>query len=166
VSATTHRPDAGPVAAYVTLDGAERAVTHLVGLGFAETDVGIAPRNFAVVDPHPLRCDLRRGVERGGVIGMVALAAVVLVQEIGAGALVKSVLPTAAAGAMAGALFGLIVAVVIHRNRRAGAMLSAPEPVAPTRFEIVVERDRDRARHGLAKWWDPAAPPAGSQQPA
>jgi hypothetical protein len=41
-----------------------------------------------------------------------------------------------------------------------------PDAVAPTRYEVVVERDRDRARHRLARWWDPTAQPAGRQRPA
>jgi hypothetical protein len=72
----------------------------------------------------------------------------------------------AAAGAIGGALLGLVVALVIHRRERAQTAFSPPETIAPTRYEVVVDRDRDRARHGLAKWWDPAAPPAGWQQSA
>ena len=154
------------VAAYATVDGAELAVAHLVSLGYDEHDVGIGPRDFEVVDRHPLRAGVNRWLRVGLLTGAGATAAVTVGREIGGQALVGTVLPMVAWGAIFGLLAGLAVAVVSYRRDRAKAFVSAPDVVAPTRYEVVVDRDHDRARHGLAKWWDPSAPPAGWQQPA
>jgi hypothetical protein len=74
-------------------------------------------------------------------------------------------LPMIALGVLVGGASGTVLAITVHRRRRSTAFQTPPEAIAPTRFEVVVDRDRDRARHRLARWWDPTAPPAGSQQP-
>jgi hypothetical protein len=156
----------GAVAAYATLDGAERAVTHLVSLGYDEHDVGIGPRDFEVVDQHPLRRLLRRGLRWGVIAGAATMTAIALGREIGGDALLASVLPLIAWGVLGGLVVGLVAGVVAYRQHRAHSFLAPPDVIVPTRFEVVVDRDHDQARHGLARWWDPAATPAGWQQPA
>ena len=154
------------VAAYETLDGAERAATHLVTLGYSEHDVGIAPRSFEEVDPHPLRRLLATGVRRGAIGGVIGASALALGRELGLRTLVESILPVVAWGVLAGVVIGGLVAVATYRRQRARAAFTPPKDIAPTRYEVVVDRDPDRARHGLARWWDPAARPTRWQQPA
>lgn len=166
MSTTTPLRDDGAVAAYASLEGAERAVSHLVSLGYDEHDVGIGPRDFDVADPHPVRRSLRAGARRGGIVGLAAMAVIGVWWEVGTAAVTDTILPLVAIGGAAGLLTGIVVAAIAYRRRRARAFGPAPEALVPTRYEVVVERDRDRARHGLARWWDPAAPPARWQQPA
>ena len=154
------------VAAYASVEGAERAVAHLVRLGYDEHDLGIGPRDFEAVDPYPFRRMLGRGLRWGTAGGAGALTVFAVGREIGFQALRETVLPLVAWGAAGGLLVGLVTALVAFRRYRATSFLSGPDEVAPTRFEVVVGRDQDEARHGLATWWDPAAPPAGWQQPA
>jgi hypothetical protein len=153
------------VAAYDSLEGAERAATHLVRLGYDEVDVGIGPRDFEVVDDS-LRRLLRRWLKLGALVGIALAGVIALVGEVGADALLRQVLPAVAWGAVAGLALGLVAALFAYWRHRARAFPAPPEVVAPTRFEILVEGDREQARHRLARWWDPEAPPAGSQGPA
>jgi hypothetical protein len=160
------KQDNDSVAAYATVEGAEKAVAHLVGLGYDEHDVGIAPRDFEVVDQHPVRRLFGRWLRVGLVGGLGSMTVIAIGREVGWDALVGSVLPLVAWGAVLGVVAGLVAGIVAYRRHRAEALLTPPDAIAPTRYEVVVDRDRDRARHGLAKWWDPSAPPAGWQQPA
>ena len=154
------------VAAYATVQGAERAVAHLVSIGFDEHQVGIAPRDFESIDRHPLRRLLGQWLRRGAIAGATAMAIVALARELDIDTVTGSVVPLVAWGAVGGLIAGLVMALLVHRHRRAKTALAPPEAIAPTRFEVVVDQDRERARHGLARWWDPAAPPAGWQEPS
>jgi hypothetical protein len=161
----THE-ESDSVAAYATVNGAEKAVTHLVSLGYDEHDVGIAPRNFEIVDQHPMRRLLGRWLRMGLLAGLASTTVVAVGRELGADALVDSVAPLIAAGTAIGAVAGLVIGIVAYRRHRAKTFLTSPDVIAPTRFEVMVDRERDRARHGLARWWDPAAPPGARQQHA
>ena len=92
------------MAAYATVDGAELAVAHLVSLGYDEHDVGIGPRDFEVVDRHPLRAGVNRWLRVGLLTGAGATAAVTVGREIGGQALVGTVLPMVAWGAISDSL--------------------------------------------------------------
>jgi hypothetical protein len=160
----THDDDA--VATYATVDGAERAVAHLVSLGYDERDVGIAPRDFEVVDPRGGTRSLGDWTRMGLIAGAASMALIAVSRQITTEALFDSVLPLIALGVVVGAALGFVLGIASWRSRRRSDFLPAPDELAPTRFEVVVDRERDRARHGLARWWDPAAPPAEWQQPA
>lgn len=164
MTTTMYEPVA--VATYASAEGAERAVAHLVGLGYDERELGIAPRAFEAVDQHPLRRRLRRWSLLGLTAATTGMTIVALARELTWRAWVDSVLPLVAWGALGGTVAGVVVALVAHRRERRRQVVPSPDVVAPTRFEVVVGRDPDRARHGLARWWDPAAPPARWQQPA
>ncbi|WP_421119739.1 hypothetical protein ACE2AJ_20685 [Aquihabitans daechungensis] len=156
-----------PVAAYASLEGAERAVSHLVSHGYDEEEVGIAPRAFEEVDRHPFRELLDTWLLRWGLIGGASIAALLaVVSEVGVDALVESVLPTMAWGAAAGVAIGLVIAVVAYRIEKARTFFTAEVELEPTRFEVVADQHPDRARNDLARWWDPAAPSAGWEPPA
>ncbi len=160
------KQDDDAVATYTTLEGAARAVAHLISLGYDQRDVGIAPRDFEVIDPHPDRSSLSQWTWVGLIAGAASMAVVAVGREIGAKALFESVVPLIAWGVVIGAAAGFAVGLVSLWHHRRAAMLPPPEEIAPTRYEVMVDRDRDRARHRLANWWDPAAPPAEWQQPA
>jgi hypothetical protein len=160
------REEIDAVAAYTSVDGAQRAVAHLVSLGYDERDLGIGPRDFEVVDQHPLRRRLGRWLRVGAITGTSAMAVIAIGGEVGWRALVDSVLPAVVWGAVVGMVLGIVVALVSYRRRKAVEFAPSPDLVAPTRFEVVVNHDQDRARHGLAKWWDPQARPAAWRQPA
>ena len=166
MSTIGHRQHSDAVAAYATADAAERAIAHLVSLGYDERDVGIGPRDFERVDRHPLRGLLARWLRWGVIGGAATMTVVALGREMSGDTLVGSVLPLVASGVLGGLVLGVIVAVVAYRQHRARSLVPPPDVIAPTRYEVVVSRDPDRARHGLARWWDPAAPPAGWRQPA
>jgi hypothetical protein len=156
------------VAAYTTppLTGAERAVSHLISLGYGEEELAIAPRGFEVVERHPLGRRVRAWTKVGCALGIAAGAAVEVERRIGRAQLWEAVVPTLLVGAVVGLALGLVVAVVTHHRGRRRAFGTAPDVVAPHRYEVVVQGDPERARHGLARWWDPSAPPARWQQPA
>jgi hypothetical protein len=160
VNRSRTREQNGAVAAYATVEGAEKAVAHLVGLGYDEHDVGIAPRDFEVVGQHPMRHLLGRWLRVGFVAGLAAMTVIAVSREIGGTALVDSVLPLIGWGGVIGGVVGLLSGIVAYQRHHSTGFLTPPEVIAPTRYEVVVDRDRDRARHGLAQWWDPEAPPA------
>ena len=160
---STQEPDA--VAAYATATGAERAVSHLVSLGYDEHEVGIAPRDFHITDRHPLWRRLGSWLRYGAAIGALAGLLIELGRRLGIDVIVRAVVPAVAVGIGIGVVLGAVVAIVGHR--RAKMQNGVPTDVlAPGRYDIVVGRDPDRARHGLAKWWDPAAPPSNWRQTA
>jgi hypothetical protein len=94
------------------------------------------------------------------------MTALALGREIGGEALVESIVPLVASGALGGLVLGLVVALVAYRGHRARLFVAPPDVIAPTRYEVVVDRDHARARHSLAMWWDPDAPPARHQRAA
>ena len=149
------------IAAYATLEGAERAVAHLVSCGYDEHDVRIGPRDYEVVDAHPLRSLARRWLPAGAVAGASLVALAAIAAEVGIDTLVGSIVPMIAVGAVAGLAIGLVAAIVAFRFRRARMLFSTTDDLEPTRFEVIAERDRARARNDLARWWDPSSPSAG-----
>lgn len=165
MNTSTPSEEQGTVATYASIEGAELAVTHLVGLGYDEHDVGIAPRDFVTVDPHPLRRRVRRWGRFGIVLGAATMTVVALAQQLTWRIWLDDVLPSIGLGAIAGVAIGIVAGLVAHRRQRRHQTIAPPTTVAPTTFEVVVGRDPERARHGLARWWDPAAPPARWQQP-
>ncbi|HWJ61483.1 MAG TPA: hypothetical protein VNS19_05910 [Acidimicrobiales bacterium] len=149
------------VAAYATLEGAELAAAHLVGCGHDEEDIRIGPRDYEALEENRLRDVVARWVRAGGITGAGLMAGWAVVAEVGWGPLVDAVLPMLLWGAAAGALVGIVAAFVAHRVRAAHTYFSLAREIEPTRFDVVAERDRDRARNDLARWWNPAAPTAG-----
>jgi hypothetical protein len=149
------------IAAYATLEGAERAVAHLVSCGYDEHEVQIGPRDYEVVDEHPLGRVLRTWLPRGAVVGAIVAAAAAIGAEVGSDALIGTVLPLALWGLAIGAVIGLFAAAVAYRVELARTFLSAPDVLEPTRFEVIAEHHAEQAGHDLARWWDPEAPSAG-----
>jgi hypothetical protein len=153
------------VAAYATLDGAEKAVEHLVSLGYDERDVGISPRGFEIVRDGPDAPRPTRSAAVGLIAGLGAMTVVALAREISLEVLAGSVLPLVLWGGLLGTAAGFIVGLLARRHVRARTF-GFGEEIAPTRYQVVVDRDQDTARHRLARWWDPEAPPVGWRQSA
>lgn len=149
------------VGAYASLEGAERAVAHLVSCGYDEEDVAIGPRDYEPVDPNGFARLAVRWLGRGVAVGAGAMAAIAVAREISWDAVEQAVVPFLLWGAAAGGFVGLVVAFVLHRIAAAHTYFSEPAELEPQRFEVVAERDPKRARNDLARWWDPAAPSAG-----
>ena len=147
------------VATYESLQGAERAVTHLVSLGYDEHDLGIGPRDFEVVEQPSLRCLVGRWLRWGWVVGIATMTGIALVRELDGETIVGSVLPMVAWGAAGGLVIGTILGLVAYRRHRAHSFLTQPDVMAATRFDVVVDRTHDKAGHALATWWDPSARP-------
>ncbi len=146
------------VSSFESLDGAARAVNHLVELRYDPSDVAIAPKDFEVVTDGGLSRRLASGLRVGAIIGAIVVGMIAVVRAIGIDALAQRVLPTVALAMVSGALAGLVVAGIRYRYVEAMSLdLRRPE-LAPTSFDIVVTRQPDRASHDLARWWDPAAP--------
>jgi hypothetical protein len=59
----------------------------------------------------------------------------------------------------------VLLGVIVHRRGREVTFGPDPERLVPHRYVVLVDHEPARARHGLARWWDPAAPPPGRQQP-
>ena len=154
------------VASYATADGAQRAVLELMSLGYDEGDLALAPRDFDAEDTHPLRTRLGTGARSGALVGVCVAGAVEALRRIGLDAILSSVVPRVGAAALVGAAVGVLVAVIVHE--RAGArMFGTPDRhLVPNRYDVLVDREPEQARLGLARWWDPAAPPAGWEEPA
>jgi hypothetical protein len=148
------------VGRFQSLDGAARAVNHLVELRYDPADVAIVPKDFEVVEADRLRDRVRRGVGLGAVIGTVVMGGISVVATIGVEQLVRSTLPYIALSATAGACIGIVVGVIRHRLLSAFAIVDVPRELRSTTFDVVVDRESDAARHDLESWWDPAAPPA------
>lgn len=163
--ATTSGAD-NEVACYETLAGASRAASRLVELGYDEDEILIAPHGFRVADEHPLRGRLRRGARLGTVCGASALGIMSLISVAGFDAIVTAVVPAIMIGAVVGLAVALPVAAARHRQLRTRAFGRPPEELAPERFGIVVAREAARARHQLARWWNPSAPPARRPSPS
>jgi hypothetical protein len=157
---TTPLARAEPVASYATIDGALRAATHLVELQFEPAEVAVSPRAFHVVDRDRLVRRLARGVRRGMVLGVITVAGVWLLWTIGITSLVGTLAPIAIVAAIAGALIGAVVAVVQYRRARVMTWGIRRPELEPTAFDVVVRGDAAEANHELARWWDPASPPA------
>jgi hypothetical protein len=158
---TTNRERIG---SFQSLDGAAQAVSHLVELRYDPEDVAIAPKGFEVVSCHRLRDRLRRAASRAALASAALAGAVATVGAIGVHTLVESTLPIVAAAAALGAAVGIVIAVAQHRRT---SWLGDARPVLrPTTFDVVVDQNGARAGHDLARWWDPAAPPAVIQGPA
>jgi hypothetical protein len=158
------RPE--PVASYATFDGALRAATHLVELEYQPADVAISPRDFHVVDHDRLLPRLVRAARRGAVFVASAAAGMWLAWTVGASALAGTLIPLTIAAGIAGALAGAVVGVVQHRRARVVTWGNRRPELEPTAFDVVVGADPARADHDLARWWDPAAPPARWRQSA
>jgi hypothetical protein len=158
------RPD--PIAAYETSEGAERAASHLVSLGYEEGEVDIRPRGFTTVEDRTLRERRVTWSRAGAVAGGIGAAAIVVVQQVAFATLLTVLVPLALIGSLAGLVAGALAAGAVARSARAHRFGPAPPVLAPSRFEVVVGRHGDDARHRLARWWDPSAPPAGWQRPA
>ena len=84
-TARPHERSRQEVASYETLHGASHAATRLVELGFDEQDVAISPREFQVMERHPLRRRLRTGLRVGAITGATAAGLVRLVSVAGLG---------------------------------------------------------------------------------
>lgn len=149
------------VGAYRTLEGAELAAAHLVGCGYDEDDVRIAPRDYEVIDEGGLGAEVARWGRWGILGGAAAMAGAAVVSQVGWTELVEAMAPAALWGALIGGLVGIVAAVIAHRVHAAHTYFTAVADLEPTRFEIVAGRDPDRARNDLARWWNPAAPSAG-----
>lgn len=148
------------VARYESVDGAIRAAAHLIGLGYDPDDITISPRDYQVVDDTRLLRRVAANVKRYGVIAGCLVAALVVAASVGLDTLVQSVLPAMIIAAITGAFVGVVAAVVQHRRASVLTWDPKQQTVAPTSFDIGVADDADSANRDLARWWDPAAPPA------
>ena len=155
------------IGSFQSLEGAARAVSHLVELRYDPDDVAIEPKRFEVVARGRLRDRLRRGFGRGALVGALTMSAAAVTTAIGLDRLVRSILPSVAIAAGVGACIGIVAAVVHHRRSSFLADVSSAPQLRPTTFDVVVDRRQtDAARHDLARWWDPAAPPVQRQHVA
>ncbi len=154
------------VGSYTTLDGASRAVTCLVEHGFAEGEVSIAPRQFHVVQPRVLRRRISYGWRFGALVGAVTLGLISLVSAAGLSTIVSDIVPMVALGGLIGVVAGVVAAALRHRYVRSRAFADAPRDFQPERYAVHVLGNQEQARHTLAQWWDPTAPPWGRQKSA
>jgi hypothetical protein len=148
------------VGTFATLDGAARAVSHLVELDYDPATVAIAPQGYATVEPQRLRDRIGPAVVRSVARTTVAVAAVTIVISLGIDTLVGVVAPAVAIAAAAGAILGLLAAIHAHRRASFLAVPDVAPTLRPTTFDVLVDRAGASARHDLARWWDPLAPPA------
>ncbi len=154
--------DARPetVGSFESLDGAARAVSHLVELQYDPTDVGIAPKGFELIDNDRLLPRAASGLRTGAITGAIVVGASLILRAVGFDELVGTVLPAVGLAAVFGALGGLVVAVVRHRREAAMRFGVRRRELMPTTFDVVVTHQPDRACHDLARWWDPKSRPA------
>ena len=156
------------IASYDTPDAATLAVSHLVALDYDPKDVAIVPAEFEKIEEPRLRGEVLRGFRVGVIAAACAAAAFAVLGAVGLGTVVRTGLPALLVGAAVGAVGGPLVAATAWWRRRQTAIGPLPQDVAPSRFDVVVRRRPGDARHMLARWRDPAAPPAGwrDRQPA
>lgn len=148
------------IASYNSLDGAVRAVCHLVDLDYPPEEIAIAPKRFHAVDRDRLAPLLRHGLGVGATVAAAVTIVVTLVANLGLATLVDSVLvPTAIAAAL-GAVGGAAIELFRRHRERVTHWGTPPAELEPTSFDVVVTRDAEVAGHDLARWWDPRAQPA------
>jgi hypothetical protein len=148
------------VASYESIDGAVRAVTHLVELQYDPKDVAISPDDYRVDDRDRLGRRLARGLKRGSLIGALTVGLLWTLSAIGFDALFGTVLPAVAAATVLGALAGVVTAIVQHRRAQTMTWGMSEPRLVPRSFAVVVSDDDEQANHDLARWWDPAASPS------
>jgi hypothetical protein len=155
----SHETGRERIASFESLDGAARAVSHLVELKYSPEGVAIAPNQFEVVAHARLLDRVRYGLGRGAAIGALTMGTIAVASALGVSRLVGSILPAVVAAAAVGACLGMAAAVVRHRRSSFMEEVSSVPQLRPTTFDVVVDRETEAARHDLASWWDPSAPP-------
>jgi hypothetical protein len=157
-------PSAG---SFESLDGAERAVAHLADEGIGEDEVAIVPRELRVRPIRPFRSLFRIGVPTGVLTGAL-LGGVAGATVWGTGTV-----PWWAIGlwVIRGVVIGLVAALLVALvgARRATGGDGGEDPhLEAGHFDVTAASQPGRARHLLARWWDPAArryvqgPPPGT----
>ncbi len=136
----------GSVATHTTLEGAAKAATHLVKIGFDEEDVSIGPRGFRSTPPHPLRRELAHDVYVCALTGGVLALAVAGAIGLGLAALAWSVV-VAVCGLVIGAFLGMIVAPIRVRRRTSRTFGEPVGELRPSSFEVLVRRGPEDAGH-------------------
>jgi hypothetical protein len=155
----TSRFDGEAVAAYETVHGAWLAEEQLANAGFTGEDVDIVP-----VATRPLPGWEGRIGQRTHPMSVVL--ATLLGFSVAAAAMFgwtsSSVTIAAFVALLGGAVFGgLTLLVDAQWAARVRGRASAERRVVAQRFEVRCCRDASHARHVLARWWNPAAVPAG-----
>jgi hypothetical protein len=148
------------IQSFESLDGAARAVSHLVELKYDPASVAIAPRDFEETRTRrSLPGKMAAGLRTGAIAGAAVIGGVAVVAVTGVSDLVRSVLPAVAVATLVGAFVGVVTALIAYRRESAQTFGVPRSELRPTTFDVVVGREADDARHDLARWWDPAAPP-------
>jgi hypothetical protein len=99
------------------------------------------------------------GVRWGAIAGGVLAGLAGLASLAGLAKAVSTLVPGVLLGAALGLLAGAVGAVVVQLYESRRSFGSPNEYLVPSRYEVVVDEDRDRANNSLARWWDPSAPP-------
>ena len=148
------------VAAYETVHGAELAADQLEDAGFDRRDVVIAPAGTRPLPGWRARLQRRRHPMVGVTVGLMSFVALLTALTAAtswslASASSAAVVGSAGIAALWSWAEGSWAAAVRKRARNDRRLIAQ-------RFEIRCSRDVERARRVLARWWNPAAPPAGS----
>lgn len=147
------------VGSYQTLAGAQLAVEELVRRGYDPADLAIRPRDLRA----ERTAAFRRCVASGSLIGaLAALGALVAAIATTSGAV--SVVRVALNVAL-GALVGLAIGVgwsALRSWRASRESRDGAERLQAERFEVMSSARTARASYLLARWWNPAARPAAS----
>jgi hypothetical protein len=103
-------------------------------------------------------------MSRGAAIAAAAGGFVALVRAFSLDALIRAAVLPVVIAAVVGAGVGALSALAQHRRELLD--VGSSEWLRPTAFDVVVDRESAAARHHLAQWWDPAAPPVEGQRVA
>jgi hypothetical protein len=151
------------VASFTTLDGATHAVTHLIELDYDPEDLAIAPKAFEFVDPRSRAARLDAG-RNGAAVGACLAGAVTVVSLVGINSTLGTLIPAVLISSVVGGVLAIVVDELRRRYRAARSFDSPRAEARPTRFDVLVGRARDRARHDLGRWCDPAAVPVPTRR--
>ena len=146
------------VASYDSMHGAMLATEQLVERGFRREEVRVIP-----ADLRPLPGWRERLTRRPHGLAMVSASTFTLVVAgilLDAVTVLSSTFAWTIALVLAAVIGGLAWAADVAMAAATRRAARAERRVVATRFEVTCRHDIRRAERTLARWWDPAAPPA------
>jgi hypothetical protein len=154
----THDADVACVGSFRTAYAAELAIDHLAEHGFERQRLHVRPADLAPTHGWQARTRRRPRNARSLAIGLTPAAVLITVAILSP----LSVAGWLYAGSLTASAISAAVGVCLERRwaARTRQRARADRTVVAGRFDVICTDAADRARHVLARWWDPAAPPA------
>jgi hypothetical protein len=145
------------VGRYTTYEGAALAARHLIDRGHERDDLLIVAHHLHSPTRRRLPLRLVRGTLLGVLWSAFALTAGLVLLAASARSPAREALLWSAAAVSVAAFIGTLPAWARVRWEEDGQAGTALEP---DHFDVLCAENPLEARHRLARWWDPAAPPA------